>query len=268
MKQSFVLSLVVGFVVALGVTGCRGSKEMQRVQVAPPDTAPKVVQDTTTKVNDLDYVEINTDIRVNPVQLVRNNAISDGGMAMETVVDTLIGCSYPVPKEWLATRRGYRNLVNYSSPDNKIGVIVSVAYKTFDSTNIWAQVQEALSFGKNQMPREDQRHDSLYESKIGTEQSYAARYNFNNRQSNAMFFKYKGYQFNFFIDHTLNSLTGAEAQAINYMFANFRVLNEPRVEIQRAVGYNSLPAAPVEEKPVKGKKGKRTKGSSKSKKKK
>ncbi|MFN3394705.1 MAG: hypothetical protein ACK424_09125, partial [Candidatus Thermochlorobacter sp.] len=157
--------------------------------------------------------------------------ITDGGLAMEIVQDDTLGCRYAMPKAWLASQRRYKNLVNYYGND-KISVIISVARPTFDSINIWAQVQEAIAFGKNQLPRDDWAMTAeLNTSRTNTAQNYFGRYEFRGKQYNLAFFKAGELQYNLLVEHPLNSLTDQEAKAINYIFANFSATGKPKAEI-------------------------------------
>lgn len=220
------------------VSGCGGSKEVAKP--TPKPVAPPPIDTTSQLVDELDYVEITTDTRINPVMTLRSNMLSDGGYSMEVTRDTVLGCQFSVPKNWAGSRRQYENLINFFG-NEKISVTISVAYRTFDSTGIWAQVQEALSFGKNQLLRSDWRLDSLFEAERGWRQSYYGRYNFNGRQYNMGFFERDSLQYNFIIDHPLGTLTDGEAQAINYMLATFAYLNPPTVKIPPPVGNIGAP---------------------------
>jgi hypothetical protein len=258
----YYLSLIV-FTTALSVIGCGGKKS---IMVTSRDTTKVVVEDTSQRnVGDLDYVEITTDTRINPVLAIRQGAVGNGGFNMQTIVDTSLGCTYAIPSEWMSSRRSYLNLINFFG-NSKISVVYSVAIKTFDSTNIWMQIQEALSYGKNQLPRTDWRMDTVSESKANASQSYFGRYSFNGRQYNMGFFRFGNYQFNVIIDHPLNTLTEEETKVINYMLATFTVGQpSPTLKIPTPVGYANLPDKPVEEKPKKtsrkkgGRKKKKTK---------
>jgi|YNPBryulayer2012_1023412.scaffolds.fasta_scaffold01186_6 hypothetical protein len=212
---------------------CGGSKQVART--APAPVAPPPPDTSSQLVDELDYVEITTDTRINPVMTLRYNMLSDGGYSMEVVRDSVLGCQFSVPKNWAGSRRQYENLINYFG-NEKISITISVAYRTFDSTGIWAQVQEALSFGKNQLPRGDWRLDSLFEAQRNWRQSYFGRYNFNEKQYNMGFFEQDSLQYNVIIDHPLGTLTDGEAQAINYILATFRYLNRPTVKIPLPVG--------------------------------
>lgn len=223
----------------------------------PPDTGAK-------NVDELDYVEVNTDTRINPVSALRYRLLSDGGYTMDIISDSALGCTFPIPKNWSGSRRQFQNLVNYFGND-KISITISVAYRTFDSTKIWAQVQEALSFGKNQMPREDWRLDSSNEQRANWRQSYFGRYNFNNRQFNMAFFEQDSLQYNVITDHPLGSLTEGEAQALNYILANFSFSGRPTVSIPLPVGNIVAPSPTAEDsnakkKPEKKKSKKKKKG--------
>ncbi len=146
--------------VLLIISACGGSKQVAWQRPPQPDAPPPI--DTTSQiVDELDYVEINTDTRINPVMVLRYRMLSDGGYSMEVTRDSVLGCQFSVPKNWAGSRRQYENLINFFG-NEKISITISVAYRTFDSTGIWAQVQEALSFGKNQLPRTDWRLDSLF----------------------------------------------------------------------------------------------------------
>ncbi len=215
------------------ISGCGGSKEV--VKSTPKPVEPPPVDTTSPIVDELDYVEITTDTRINPVMTLRFNMLSDGGYSMEVTRDTVLGCQFSVPKNWAGSRRQYENLINFFG-NEKISITISVAYRTFDSTGIWAQVQEALSFGKNQLLRGDWRLDSLFEVERGWRQSYYGRYNFNGRQYNMGFFERDSLQYNVIIDHPLGVLTDGEAQAINYILATFAYLNPPTVKIPLPVG--------------------------------
>ncbi len=228
----FIFCLFV-LLVAYGVSGCGGSKPVARYTPAP--VAPPPPDTSLPSIDELDYVEITTDTRVNPVMTLRYNMLSDGGYSMDIVRDTALGCQFSIPKIWAGTRRQHQNLINYFGND-KISVTISVAYRTFDSTGIWAQVQEALSFGKNQLPRSDWRLDSIFEAQRNWRQSYFGRYDFNNKQYNMGFFEQDSLQYNVIIDHPLGVLTDGEAQAINYILATFRYLNPPTIKIPLPVG--------------------------------
>ncbi len=225
--------------VLLIVFGCGGSKQVVW-QRPPQPTAPPPIDTTSQIVDELDYVEITTDTRINPVMTLRYNMLSDGGYSMEENRDTVLGCQFSVPKNWSGSRRQYENLINFFG-NEKISITISVAYRTFDSTGIWAQVQEALSFGKNQLLRSDWRLDSLFEAERGWRQSYFGRYNFNGKQYNMGFFERDSLQYNLIIEHPLGTLTDGEAQAINYILATFSYLNYPTVKIPLPVGYIGAP---------------------------
>ncbi|MGQ9805468.1 MAG: hypothetical protein ACUVRP_05250 [Chlorobiales bacterium] len=220
------------------ISGCGGSKEVAKP--TPTPIAPPPIDTTSQIVDELDYVEITTDTRINPVMTLRYNMLSDGGYSMEVNRDTVLGCQFSIPKNWSGSRRQYENLINFFG-NEKISITISVAYRTFDSTGIWAQVQEALSFGKNQLFRSDWRLDSLFEAERGWRQSYYGRYNFNNRQYNMGFFERDSLQYNVIIDHPLGTLTDGEAQAINYILATFAYLNPPTVKIPPPVGNFGAP---------------------------
>ncbi len=224
--------------------------------------APPPIDTTSPVVDELDYVEITTDTRINPVMTLRYNMLSDGGYAMEVTRDSILGCQFSIPKNWAGSRRQHQNLINFFG-NEKISIIISVAYRTFDSTGIWAQVQEALSFGKNQLPRSDWRLDSLFEAERGWRQSYYGRYNFNNHQYNMGFFERDSLQYNVIIEHPLGTLTDGEAQAINYILATFAYLNYPTVKIPLPVGNIGAPppqAAKEDEKSKKKSKKSKSKG--------
>lgn len=258
MRRALFISLLACLTLAI-VSGCGGSKPITKVIRPEPATPPP---DTTSQVvDDLDYVEINTDTRVNPVMMLRYNMLSDGGYSMDVVNDSALGCRFSIPKNWAGTRRQYENLINYFG-NEKISVIISVAYRTFDSTGIWAQVQEALSFGKNQLPRGDWRLDSIFEAQRGWRQSYFGRYNFNERQYNMGFFEQDSLQYNVIIEHPLGALTDGEAQAINYILATFSYLKYPTVKIPLPVGNIGAPPPQAAKEDDKSKK-KKSKGKSK-----
>ncbi|MCS6988582.1 MAG: hypothetical protein NZM06_03610 [Chloroherpetonaceae bacterium] len=263
MRRSLLIWLLVLPTIG-AIFGCGGSKPITRVirseaPPPPPDT-------TSPLVDDLDYVEVNTDTRINPVMTLRYNMLSDGGYAMDVVSDSVLGCRFSIPRNWAGTRRQYENLINFFG-NEKISVTISVAYRTFDSTGIWAQVQEALSFGKNQLPRGDWRLDSLFEAQRGWRQSYFGRYNFNDRQYNMGFFEQDSLQYNVIIYHPLGSLTEGEAQAINYILATFAYLKYPTIKIPLPVGNIGAPPQTAKEDEDKSKKKKsKAKGKTKSKK--
>ncbi|PIO48509.1 MAG: hypothetical protein CMR00_04220 [[Chlorobium] sp. 445] len=225
---------------AISFYGCGGAQEAAKTDelkvdttAAAPDTSKIDVSQLrdTSKVEELDYVAVTTDERINPVRLIRLGQITDGGLAMEIVQDDTLGCRYVIPKAWLASQRRYKNLVNYYGND-KISVIISVARPTFDSVNIWAQVQEAIAFGKNQLPREDWAMTAeLNTARTNTTQNYFGRYEFRGKQYNLAFFKAGELQYNLLVEHPLNSLTDQEAKAINYIFANFSATGKPKAEI-------------------------------------
>ncbi|MFN3344381.1 MAG: hypothetical protein ACK412_01895 [Chloroherpetonaceae bacterium] len=225
---------------AISFYGCGGAQEAAKTDelkvdttAAAPDTSKIDVSQLrdTSKVEELDYVAVTTDERINPVRLIRLGQITDGGLAMEIVQDDTLGCRYAMPKAWLASQRRYKNLVNYYGND-KISVIISVARPTFDSINIWAQVQEAIAFGKNQLPRDDWAMTAeLNTSRTNTTQNYFGRYEFRGKQYNLAFFKAGELQYNLLVEHPLNSLTDQEAKAINYIFANFSATGKPKAEI-------------------------------------
>lgn len=237
MRYTLLFCLSVLLTAHVVISGCGGSKEVAKSApqpvAPPPDTASQIV-------DELDYVEITTDTRINPVMTLRYNMLSDGGYAMEATRDTALGCQFSVPKNWAGSRRQYENLINYFG-NEKISITISVAYRTFDSTGIWAQVQEALSFGKNQLLRSDWRLDSLFEAERRWRQSYFARCNFNGRQYNMGFFEQDSLQYSVIIDHPLGTLTDGEAQAINYTLATFSYLNRPTVKIPLPVGNIGAP---------------------------
>lgn len=225
---------------AISFYGCGGAQEAAKTDelkvdttAAAPDTSKIDVSQLrdTSKVEELDYVAVTTDERINPVRLIRLGQITDGGLPMEIVQDDTLGCRYVIPKAWLASQRRYKNLVNYYGND-KISVIISVARPTFDSVNIWAQVQEAIAFGKNQLPREDWAMTAeLNTARTNTTQNYFGRYEFRGKQYNLAFFKAGELQYNLLVEHPLNSLTDQEAKAINYIFANFSATGKPKAEI-------------------------------------
>ncbi len=225
---------------AISFYGCGGAQEAAKTDelkvdttAAAPDTSKIDVSQLrdTSKVEELDYVAVTTDERINPVRLIRLGQITDGGLAMEIVQDDTLGCRYAMPKAWLASQRRYKNLVNYYGND-KISVIISVARPTFDSVNIWAQVQEAIAFGKNQLPRDDWAMTAeLNTSRTNTTQNYFGRYEFRGKQYNLAFFKAGELQYNLLVEHPLNSLTDQEAKAINYIFASFSATGKPKAEI-------------------------------------
>lgn len=220
--------------------GCGGAQEAAKTDepkadttAAAPDTSKLDVSQLrdTSRVEELDYVPITTDERINPVRLIRLGQVSDGGFAMVTVQDDTLGCRYAIPNDWLSSQRRYKNLVNYYGND-KISVIVSVARPTFDSINIWAQVQEAIAFGKNQLPRDDWSMSAdMNASRTNTAQNYFGRYEFRGKQYNLAFFKSGELQYNLLVEHPLKSLTEQEAKAINYIFASFAVTGKPTTEI-------------------------------------
>ncbi len=220
------------------ISGCGGSKQVAKPTPKPIEPPP--VDTTSQLVDELDYVEITTDTRINPVMTLRYKMLSDGGYTMEVNRDTVLGCQFSVPNNWSGSRRQYQNLINFFG-NEKISITISVAYRTFDSTGIWAQVQEALSFGKNQLLRSDWRLDSTFEAERGWRQSYFARCDFNGKQYNMGFFERDSLQFNLIIDHPLGVLTDGEAQAINYILATFAYLNPPTVKIPPPVGNIGAP---------------------------
>ncbi len=220
------------------ISGCGGSKQVAKPTPKPIEPPP--VDTTSQLVDELDYVEITTDTRINPVMTLRYKMLSDGGYTMAVNRDTVLGCQFSVPANWSGSRRQYENLINFFG-NEKISITISVAYRTFDSTGIWAQVQEALSFGKNQLLRSDWRLDSTFEAERGWRQSYFARCDFNGKQYNMGFFERDSLQFNLIIDHPLGVLTDGEAQAINYILATFAYLNPPTVKIPPPVGNIGAP---------------------------
>lgn len=222
-------------------SGCGGTQEAAKTDETRSDTVTAATSDTskldisqlrdTSPVDELDYVPVTTDERINPVRLIRLGLITDPGLPMEIVQDDTLGCRYAIPKDWLASQRRYKNLVNYYGND-KISIIISVARPTFDSVSIWAQVQEAIAFGKNQLPRDDWALSAdLNTSRTNTTQNYFGRYEFRGKQYNLAFFKVGELQYNVLIDHPLKSLTEQEAKAINYIFASFAVTGKPKAEI-------------------------------------
>jgi outer membrane protein OmpA-like peptidoglycan-associated protein len=222
-------------------SGCGGTQEAAKTDETRSDTTTAATSDTSkldvaqlrdsSSVDELDYVPVTTDERINPVRLIRLGLINDTGLPMETLQDDTLGCRYAIPKDWVASQRRYKNLVNYYGND-KISVIISVARPTFDSVSIWAQVQEAIAFGKNQLPRDDWALSAdLNTSRTNTTQNYFGRYEFRGKQYNLAFFKSGELQYNVLIDHPLKSLTEQEAKAINYIFASFVVTGKPKVEI-------------------------------------
>ncbi len=258
MRYTPLLCLFVFLTISIS-SGCGGSKQVARITPMP---APPPIDTTSPVVDELDYVEITTDTRINPVMTLRYNMLSDGGYAMEVTRDSILGCQFSIPKNWAGSRRQHQNLINFFG-NEKISIIISVAYRTFDSTGIWAQVQEALSFGKNQLPRSDWRLDSLFEAERGWRQSYYGRYNFNNHQYNMGFFERDSLQYNVIIEHPLGTLTDGEAQAINYILATFAYLNYPTVKIPLPVGNIGAPppqAAKEDEKSKKKSKKSKSKG--------
>ncbi|MDX2127969.1 MAG: hypothetical protein SFU91_02905 [Chloroherpetonaceae bacterium] len=263
------LSVMLGFT----LSSCGSSSETAKEQEMPktdsslaslPDTSkndstlattPK--QDSTKSLaqmlptqqdtNSLDFVRPTTDERINPVFAARLGMLSDGGYQMKPVINDSLGCSYPMASSWASSRKDFKNLSNYFIND-KISVIVSVAYATFDSVNIWAQVQEAITFGKNQLPSSDWRFDTTAERKINTTQSYLGRYNFNNRQYNMAFFRYKDFQFNVVVEHPVGGLTEGETKAINYFIANFVCGDpSPTLNISRPALVSSVEPEPKKE---------------------
>lgn len=219
--------------------GCGGTQEVAKTDTPAADTTaakPDTMLDVsrlrdTTQVDELDYVPVTTDERINPVRMIRMGMLTDSGLPMETVQDDTLGCRYAIPKDWLPSQRRYKNLVNYYGND-KISVIISVARPTFDSVSIWAQVQEAISFGKNQLPRGDWSLEyAMNTTRTNTSQNYFGRYEFNGKQYNLAFFKSGELQYNVIVEHPPKSLTDAEAKAINYILASFAATGKPKAEI-------------------------------------
>jgi hypothetical protein len=238
-RQSLLL-LCLSLLLA-AATGCGGAKEATKTDsmtdsTLAADTAKKSDSTAslvdTTQIGELDFVQITTDERVNPVRKIRDRQIQNGGFDIAAITDDSLGCKYTVPKEWQASKRVYKNLVNYFG-NNKISVTVSVARPTFDSVNIWAQVQEAIAFGKNQLPKIDWTLDSA-NARVNANQTYFGRYEFKGRQYNLAFFRRGDYQYNVIIDHPLKSLTEEEAQVINYIAANFSA-GIPKIDIPKPV---------------------------------
>ncbi len=235
--------LVLCFILLIAaMTGCGGSKE---ATTTPPSsdtlavdttkksdtTAASTLQDTS-QIGELDFVQITTDERINPVRKIRDGQVQTGGFEIAAISDDSLGCKYAVPKDWLPSKRVYKNLINYFG-NNKISVTLSVARPTFDSVNIWAQVQEAIAFGKNQLPRIDWTLDTA-SARANASQTYFGRYEFKGKQYNLAFFRRGDYQYNMVIDHPLKSLSEEEAQVINYIMANFSA-GSPKIEVPKPV---------------------------------
>lgn len=255
--------------------GCGGSRSLQksgadsvaaaradslrRDSLANADTARRVTTyDSTANLDDLDYVRPTTDERINVMSAVRRG-LSAGGFGMQTFTESGLGCQYPMPAEWANTRRDYRNVVNYFG-NNKISVIISVGRTTFDSLYLWAQIQEALAYGKNQVPKGDIKGDTALITKGSAQQIYFGRYELAGKQVNTAYFKRGDNQFNIVVEHpTSPALTQGEAEAINFIMASF-IAGDPTIEIPKPLT-NYYPEVPPEAPEPKGKKGKKGKKS-------
>lgn len=261
--------LLLSFFLATTFTACSSSEQAQAPEqqptANPADSTSKTVADSTNKTaadtsravgagqptaavpfGELDSVAITTDPKVNPVLAVRTGKLSTGTTPVEKITETGLGCEYFLPTGWKESKREYKNLVNYYH-DNRISVTISVGKSMFDSLQFWSQVQEAMTYGKNQIPRSDWRFDPATEAKSKVTQSYIGRYQFGGKQYNTAFFRHGEYQFNLIIDHPINGLKEGESDIINYMMANFAA-GEPTVEIPKPVVTSSQDAA-VEEEP-------------------
>lgn len=245
------LSLTFATLIVLALAaGCGGSKTAQKPPMADTtaikdstkrDTLAKADSgraearlDTTATLDSLDYVKLTTDDRVNAARAVRTGTLSPGGYTIQTASEAGLGCQYQLPAEWATTRREFKNLINYYG-NNKLNIIVSVGRASLDSVNLWAQIQEALAYGKNQLPRSDWRFDPATEQKLGVSQSYLGRYELAGKQINAAFFKRDSiFQYNVVIEHPTGSLDANEAAAINFVMANF-VAGTPAIDIPKSL---------------------------------
>ncbi|NTW48172.1 MAG: hypothetical protein HGB19_00280 [Chlorobiales bacterium] len=242
--QKLLSALLVSFFFATVFTACSSSEQAQKPdQPAAADTTAKNVSDTSrtsasndtgpTSIGELDSVAVTTDARVNPALAARTGRLSTGSTPVEKITDAGLGCEFFIPTGWKDSRREYKNLVNYYH-DNRISVTISVAKTMFDSLHFWSQIQESMTYGKNQIPKSDWRFDPATEAKSKVSQSYIGRYQFGGKQYNTAFFRHGEYQFNLIIDHPINGLKEGEADIINHMMANF-VAGEPTVEIPKPV---------------------------------
>ncbi len=257
------ISYALFFITLISFTcfiGCGGSKEAAYPETSSDDmmsdtsemaALPDIpdslrVADTSSIAaaifGELDSVKITTDERINPVMALQNGTISNAGLQLEKVTEPGLSCEYYLPKSWIASRKEYKNLVNYIN-GNGVSVTVSVAKPAFDSLNLWAQVEEALSFGKNQIPKHYQRFNSAAEQTMKCSQTYIGRYEFGGKQYNNAFYRFGDYQFNIITFHPVDSLAAEDVQALNYLFSTFKAA-EPKVEIPKPVSISS--ESPIE----------------------
>jgi len=252
MRQTILSILFISFCSFTCFIGCGGSKEAttaddmetypdsldsSRVAMFPDSTSSDSTQIAENIFGDLDSVKVTTDTRINPVLALTSGSLSAEGLTLEKVQEPGLGCQYYIPKSWTASRKEYKNLVNYIN-DNDVSVTISVAKPSFDSLNLWAQVEEALSFGKNQMPKQYQRFPVAAEQNMKSDQTYIGRYEFGGKQYNNAFYRFGNYQFNVITYHPVDSLPSEDAQALNYLFSTFES-GEPKVEIPKPVSISS-----------------------------
>jgi len=248
-KLLTLLSLYIAFS-TLTITGCGGSKEAQEgegddslavLDSALLDSASlAALSDSLSAdslgeivIGELDSVDITTDTRIDPVAAIRSGKLSGKKLGVKLVEEKGLGCKYFLPKTWTKSRREYKNLVNYFY-DGRISVTISVANSAFDSLRFWAQVQEAITYGKNQVPRQHWRFDPPIEEKSSAKQTYIGRYEFGGKQYNTAYYFHGTYQFHIIVSHKVDALTDEDAQAINYLMSTFTA-GEPTVEIPKPI---------------------------------
>jgi hypothetical protein len=257
MRQIIVSLFFISFCCFTCFVGCGGSKEAGSSDEYAMDeysdtsgmaSMPNSLKSTdsseiaTSIFGDLDSVEVTTDERINPAMLVKNGSLSSQGLSLDSIAEPGLGCRYHLPKTWTVSRKEFKNLVNYISGSG-ISITISVAKASFDSLNLWAQVEEAISFGKNQIPRSYQRFPASAEQGMNSSQTYIGRYEFGGKQYNTAFYRMGDYQFNIITNHPVENLAAEDAAALNYLFATFRA-GEPKVEIPKPVATSS--ESPIE----------------------
>ncbi|ACF13215.1 hypothetical protein Ctha_0746 [Chloroherpeton thalassium ATCC 35110] len=259
-KLLTLLSLYIVFSTLL-ISGCGGSKEAQDgdgldslAQASALDSLAMLADSlrgdslgSSVAIGELDSVTITTDTRIDPVAAFRSGNLSAKAVGAELIEEKGLGCKYYLPKTWQTSRRDYKNLVNYFY-DGRISVTISVANSVFDSLSFWAQVQEAITYGKNQIPKLHWRFDPPVEQNAAAAQTYLGRYEFGGKQYNTAYYFHGKYQFHIIVSHKVDALTDSDAQVINYLMASF-VAEEPTVEIPKPVTISDSQEETPEEKP-------------------
>jgi hypothetical protein len=274
----FLLAIIFSVVLS---TGCGSSKTASKSTPTKSDTSKvaTVASPADTgkmafipppqpkSVLEIDAVKNTTDERINPVSAIRNNQLKTGGYEMASISEAKFGSRYSIPKSWAPTRLEFGRLVSYLG-EGKIKVLINLGRPVMDSLNFWGQIQEALSYGKNQLPSYDwylPKRDTA-----GATQTYVGRYELDRRRSpadttiervqiNTVYLVRGDFQHNLIIEHPIGTLSQNEAEAINSIMASFAVYGDPTVDVPRSlIVFNSPPEEKKED--PKAKKGKGKKG--------